>query len=37
MLHAAELGFLHPGTGEQVEWVSPLPDDMEAVLASLRS
>jgi 23S rRNA pseudouridine1911/1915/1917 synthase len=37
MLHAAELGFVHPATNEEMRWKSPLPDDMEAVLASLRS
>ncbi len=36
MLHAAELGFVHPATNEPVSWTSPLPDDMQAVLASLR-
>lgn len=36
MLHAAELAFVHPATGEQVSWKSPLPPDIEAVLASLR-
>jgi len=37
MLHAAELGFLHPATENEVRWTSPLPDDMEGVLASLRA
>ncbi len=36
MLHAAELGFVHPATNEQMLWKSPLPDDMQAVLDSLR-
>ena len=31
-LHAAELGFVHPGTGEPVMWRSPLPPDLAAVL-----
>jgi 23S rRNA pseudouridine1911/1915/1917 synthase len=35
-LHAHRLGFTHPRTGERVEFVSPLPDDMRDVLAWLR-
>ncbi|HVX22912.1 MAG TPA: RluA family pseudouridine synthase [Acidimicrobiales bacterium] len=30
-LHAARLGFEHPGTAAWVEWTSPLPADLEAV------
>ena len=36
MLHAAELGFVHPETGEDLRFESPLPIDMKKVLASLR-
>lgn len=36
-LHAKTLGFVHPDTGEQMEFTAPLPQDMEDVLASLRS
>jgi 23S rRNA pseudouridine1911/1915/1917 synthase len=36
MLHAAELGFAHPGTGEQVRFSSPLPSDMRAIIGKLR-
>lgn len=36
-LHAAHLGFVHPGTGERVEFNSPLPDDIAGVLEMLRS
>ena len=36
MLHAAELGFVHPATTSEMLWKSPLPQDMEEVLASLR-
>jgi 23S rRNA pseudouridine1911/1915/1917 synthase len=36
MLHAAELGFVHPATNNEMMWKSPLPQDMEDVLASLR-
>ncbi len=30
MLHAAELGFVHPGTGEDLAFVGPLPSDVVA-------
>lgn len=33
-LHAETLGFAHPITGEWMEFVSPLPTDLIAVLAS---
>jgi 23S rRNA pseudouridine1911/1915/1917 synthase len=36
MLHAAELGFTHPATGEEVSWTSPLPADFEEMLSFLR-
>lgn len=36
MLHAAELGFKHPGTGAEMRWEKKLPQDFEAVLAILR-
>jgi 23S rRNA pseudouridine1911/1915/1917 synthase len=36
-LHAHRLGFLHPRTGERVEFVSPIPQDMREVLEWLRS
>jgi 23S rRNA pseudouridine1911/1915/1917 synthase len=35
MLHAAELGFVHPATGQAMRWELPLPDDMLAVLDRL--
>jgi 23S rRNA pseudouridine1911/1915/1917 synthase len=35
-LHAAELGFRHPATGEAVYWKMPLPADLEEFLARLR-
>ena len=31
-LHARELGFVHPATGEKMFFEAPVPDDMEAVL-----
>ena len=36
MLHAAELGFVHPVSGETLRFSSPLPADMLRVLAWLR-
>ncbi len=35
-LHAARLGFEHPGTREAVEFEAQLPDDFEYLLAALR-
>jgi 23S rRNA pseudouridine1911/1915/1917 synthase len=35
-LHSYRLGFQHPVTGERLEFVAPLPEDMEAALAHLR-
>ena len=35
-LHAATLGFAHPVTGEALEFTSPLPADMAALIAALR-
>lgn len=35
-LHARELGFVHPVSGQEMLFESPLPDDMAALLAALR-
>jgi len=35
-LHAGRLGLIHPETGEEMEWTSPLPDDMRRLLDTLR-
>jgi 23S rRNA pseudouridine1911/1915/1917 synthase len=35
-LHAAELGFRHPATGEELHWAMPLPADLQAFLDRLR-
>ncbi len=35
-LHAARLVFAHPGDGRRMEFQSPLPEDLEAVLDDLR-
>jgi 23S rRNA pseudouridine1911/1915/1917 synthase len=34
-LHAERLAFAHPITGKPLEFTSPLPDDLAAVLATL--
>jgi 23S rRNA pseudouridine1911/1915/1917 synthase len=36
-LHAARLGLAHPVTGREMSWEAPIPEDMEALLAALRS
>jgi len=35
-LHAYKLGFIHPKTGERVQFVAPIPEDMKEVLEWLR-
>jgi 23S rRNA pseudouridine1911/1915/1917 synthase len=37
MLHAKELGFVHPRTNEEVVFEEAPPKDFEAVLSQLRS
>ncbi|TML30752.1 MAG: RluA family pseudouridine synthase [Actinobacteria bacterium] len=36
-LHARELAFVHPATGEPVRFVSPYPDDLDRALELLRA
>lgn len=36
MLHAYQLGFIHPRTGKHVHFEAPLPQDFEELLKSLR-
>lgn len=36
-LHAGVLGFVHPRSGEQLRFESPLPADMDAALSELRA
>jgi 23S rRNA pseudouridine1911/1915/1917 synthase len=36
-LHAARLAFTHPATGERLQFVSPLPPDMKALIDGLRT
>lgn len=35
-LHAAQLGLVHPVTGEYLQWQAPLPDDMQELLDALK-
>ena len=35
-LHAGKIGFIHPTTGEYMEFTSPLPDYFQAALRKLR-
>ncbi len=35
-LHASELGFIHPVSGQRLEWTMPLPPDLQAFLDRLR-
>ena len=37
MLHAWRLAFDHPGTGQWLQFESPLPDDMRHVVEGLRT
>ena len=36
-LHAKTLGFIHPGSGEEILFNSEIPDDIEAVLVKWRT
>jgi 23S rRNA pseudouridine1911/1915/1917 synthase len=36
-LHAEQLAFQHPDSGETVAWQAPLPDDFAQLLLALRS
>ncbi|MBI3410450.1 MAG: RluA family pseudouridine synthase [Planctomycetes bacterium] len=36
-LHAAELGFIHPVTGEAMRWEMPLPPDLREFVDGLRT
>jgi 23S rRNA-/tRNA-specific pseudouridylate synthase len=36
MLHARELAFDHPTTGQRLSFEQAMPADMQAVLTSLR-
>ncbi len=36
LLHAARLGFVHPGTGKYVEFERDMPQDMKSVISELQ-
>lgn len=36
-LHASELGFIHPRSGEMVHFASPIPPDLAQALATIRN
>ncbi len=36
-LHAVRLGFVHPGSDDRVEFVSPYPDDLQRALDRIRA
>ncbi len=36
-LHSHRLGFIHPRTGERVDFISPIPEDMRNILSFLRN
>ena len=36
-LHAQRLGLAHPVTGKAMQWQSPIPADIEALIAALRA
>ncbi len=37
LLHAGEIGFIHPATGENVSFSAPLPEDFEDTLEKIRN
>jgi 23S rRNA pseudouridine1911/1915/1917 synthase len=36
-LHAQRLGLVHPVRGKSMRWESPVPADIEALIAALRA
>ena len=36
LLHARKLAFVHPGTGEKMQFAAPLPEDFQAAVRFLR-
>ena len=36
-LHAKSIGFVHPRTGQELEFTSKLPKDLELVLKKLKN
>ena len=37
LLHAGEIGFIHPRTGEKVSFTAPLPEDFSETLEKIRA
>ena len=37
LLHAGEIGFIHPATGEKVSFTTPLPQDFSETLEKIRA
>jgi 23S rRNA pseudouridine1911/1915/1917 synthase len=37
LLHAGEIGFIHPKTGEKVSFTAPLPEDFSEPLEKIRA
>ena len=37
LLHAGEIGFIHPKTGERVSFTAPLPPDFSQTLEKIRA
>lgn len=37
LLHAGEIGFIHPASGEEVSFKAPLPDDFSQTLEKIRA
>ena len=37
LLHAGEIGFIHPATGEKVSFTAPLPQDFSETLEKIRA
>jgi 23S rRNA pseudouridine1911/1915/1917 synthase len=36
-LHAAALGFIHPGSGQYLDFTTPLPDDLQRIVDQLEA
>ena len=36
MLHASELGFVHPATEREMRWEHSMPEDMKVIVERLR-
>jgi 23S rRNA pseudouridine1911/1915/1917 synthase len=36
-LHAKRLGLIHPGSGEDISWEAPIPDDFTELLSMIEA